>query len=133
MKVTAIALVATLSGCVSTPVKEVEQRQAIEISDTSIIKPIAITKVAGKMRRGTDIGDIQGGLLCVRMGDITWRSGSKVNLTSDELADVFTRFYDQCPVLNSKFRDSRLFLCKMTRQVLAAGLDMLGIDALSEM
>ncbi len=50
-----------------------------------------------------------------------------------ELADVFTRFYDQCPVLNSEFRDSRLFLCKMTRQVLAAGLDMLGIDALSEM
>lgn len=88
-KVFTLVLLVALTGCVSTPVKVVEQQQAIEIDNKTVIKPIAITKVAGKMRRGTNIGDVQVGYLCLKTEDITWRSGSKINLTSDDLADVF--------------------------------------------
>lgn len=83
------ALAAALTGCQSTPVKQVAIQTVTEITDPSTIKPIAITKVVGKMKRGEDIGDWQAGVLCIRHGDINWRSGSKVNLTSEELADVF--------------------------------------------
>ncbi len=53
-----------------------------------------------------------------------------------ELATQFTTFYDQCPVLTCEdtvLRESRLFLCRMTQQVLARGLDLLGIAAPREM
>ncbi len=48
-----------------------------------------------------------------------------------ELAGAFSRFYEECPVLRSEgeVRRSRLALCDATRRVLAAGLDLLGIDA----
>jgi arginyl-tRNA synthetase len=44
-------------------------------------------------------------------------------------------FYEQCPVLQSSgaVRDSRLALCSITKRVLAAGLTMLGIEALERM
>lgn len=84
-----ILLAALLAGCNSTPVRQVVHQQSIEITDSESVKPIAITKVVGKIKRGTDIGDIQIGLLCLRSGDVNWRSGSKVNLSSEELVDVF--------------------------------------------
>lgn len=48
-----------------------------------------------------------------------------------ELATLFSTFYEQCPVLKSEgeVRASRLALVAATRQVLAAGLDLLGIVA----
>ncbi|MFZ1282895.1 MAG: arginine--tRNA ligase [Propionicimonas sp.] len=48
-----------------------------------------------------------------------------------ELAGALSAFYEQCPVLRSEgeVRTSRLALCAATRQVLAAGLDLLGIAA----
>ena len=48
-----------------------------------------------------------------------------------ELAGALSAFYEQCPVLRSEgeVRTSRLALCAATRQVLAAGLDLLGIEA----
>ncbi len=48
-----------------------------------------------------------------------------------ELAGQFSSFYEQCPVLKSDgdVRASRLALCAATKDVLAAGLDLLGIDA----
>ena len=48
-----------------------------------------------------------------------------------ELAGALSSFYEQCPVLRSEgeVRTSRLALCAATRQVLAAGLDLLGIEA----
>ncbi|MBR9890003.1 MAG: trypsin-like serine protease [Oceanospirillales bacterium] len=84
-----ILMAALLAGCNSVPVRQVVHQQAIEITDSESVKPIAITKVVGKIKRGTDVGDIQAGLACIRSGDVNWRSGSKVNLSSEELVDVF--------------------------------------------
>jgi arginyl-tRNA synthetase len=52
-----------------------------------------------------------------------------------ELAGALSVFYEQCPVLRSEgmVRESRLALCLATREVLAAGLDLLGIEALDRM
>ncbi|MEA5153695.1 arginine--tRNA ligase [Raineyella sp.] len=52
-----------------------------------------------------------------------------------ELAQHYSAFYQQCPILKSEgqVRDSRLALCRAVRTVLATGLDMLGIEALERM
>lgn len=78
-----------LSGCKSVPVQQVNQNAPIAISSKSDVKPLAITKVVGKLKRGSDIGDWQAGLMCIRHGDINWKSGSKVNLTNETLSDIF--------------------------------------------
>lgn len=48
-----------------------------------------------------------------------------------DLAVAYSTFYEQCPVLKSEgeVRGSRLALCLATQRVLAAGLDLLGIQA----
>lgn len=49
-----------------------------------------------------------------------------------DLATVFTAFFESCPVLRAPddaTRASRLALCALTADVLARGLDLLGIDA----
>lgn len=48
-----------------------------------------------------------------------------------ELAGQFSAFYEQCPVMKSEgeVRASRLALCAATKNVLATGLGLLGIDA----
>ncbi len=49
-----------------------------------------------------------------------------------ELADAYSTFYEQCPVLKAQtesLRRSRVRLCGLVRRVLASGLDLLGIDA----
>ncbi|WP_427175163.1 arginine--tRNA ligase [Arthrobacter sp. 92] len=47
-----------------------------------------------------------------------------------ELAQLFTAFYDQCPVLKAEesVRQSRLALCTLVLHRLSAGLDLLGIE-----
>jgi arginyl-tRNA synthetase len=47
-----------------------------------------------------------------------------------ELAQLFTTFYDQCPVLKAEepVRDSRLALCALTLRRLSGGLELLGIE-----
>ncbi|MDR7083137.1 arginyl-tRNA synthetase [Arthrobacter ginsengisoli] len=47
-----------------------------------------------------------------------------------ELAQLFTSFYDQCPVLKSEdsVRESRLALCSLVLRRLSEGLDLLGIE-----
>jgi arginyl-tRNA synthetase len=52
-----------------------------------------------------------------------------------ELSGALAVFYEQCPVLQSSgaVRDSRLALCLITKRALAAGLAMLGIEALERM
>jgi arginyl-tRNA synthetase len=46
-----------------------------------------------------------------------------------ELATGLSTFYEQCPVLKSEERPSRLVLCRATQRVLATGLGLLGIQA----
>ena len=49
-----------------------------------------------------------------------------------ELADAYSSFYQQCPVLKAdgeELKRSRLRLCDLTRRTLADGLSLLGIEA----
>jgi arginyl-tRNA synthetase len=52
-----------------------------------------------------------------------------------ELAGLFARFYESCPVLKAEGadRNTRLVLCEMTGRVLKQGLELLGIDVLDQM
>ncbi len=66
-------------------------------------------------------------------------SGLRLNLLTDylyELAGLFMKFYEQCPVLKAgseAARASRLRLCDLTARVLRVGLDLLGIRVLERM
>jgi arginyl-tRNA synthetase len=48
-----------------------------------------------------------------------------------QVATALSAFCEACPVLSAEgeVRASRLALCRATREVLAADLDLLGIDA----
>lgn len=52
-----------------------------------------------------------------------------------ELAEIFNRFYENCPVLKAEepVRSSRLLLVAAFKNTMARGLGLLGIDALEEM
>ncbi len=53
-----------------------------------------------------------------------------------ELAEKFSSFYENCPVLKaegSSTRDSRLALCDLTARLLKQGLDVLGIETVEQM
>jgi arginyl-tRNA synthetase len=52
-----------------------------------------------------------------------------------DLAGLFARFYESCPVLKADeaSRASRLALCELTARVLKQGLDALGIESLERM
>lgn len=52
-----------------------------------------------------------------------------------ELAQIFAGFYEQCPVLKGEEpqRSSRLLLCRLTADVLAQGLHILGIQTIEQM
>ena len=52
-----------------------------------------------------------------------------------ELAGLFMRFYEACPILTAKdaLQDSRLSLAEFTSQTLKEGLDLLGIETLEKM
>lgn len=53
-----------------------------------------------------------------------------------DLASMFHRFYENCPVLNDpdeKIKESRLLFCDLTARTLKLGLNLLGIDVLEKM
>lgn len=52
-----------------------------------------------------------------------------------ELAGLFMRFYEACPILKEEdsIRDSRLALCALAADTLQQGLDLLGINTLEKM
>jgi arginyl-tRNA synthetase len=52
-----------------------------------------------------------------------------------ELATIFHKFYEACPVLTAEpaVRDSRLVLCDFTARTLWQGLNLLGIDTVEQM
>ncbi|WP_312721974.1 DALR anticodon-binding domain-containing protein, partial [Mobilicoccus sp.] len=53
-----------------------------------------------------------------------------------ELAQSFSGFYEQCPVLKAEseeVRASRLALCALALQVMVTGLDLLGMEAPEQM
>lgn len=52
-----------------------------------------------------------------------------------DLANKFSAFYENCPVLQSPepTRSSRLVLCRLTADVIKRGLNLLGIDVIEQM
>ncbi len=52
-----------------------------------------------------------------------------------ELAGVFMRFYENCPILkaDAEVKESRLALATLTAEALSQGLDLLGIASLERM
>jgi len=52
-----------------------------------------------------------------------------------DLANKFSSFYENCPVLQSPepTRSSRLVLCRLTADVIKCGLNLLGIDVIEQM
>jgi arginyl-tRNA synthetase len=52
-----------------------------------------------------------------------------------ELATIFHKFYEACPVLiaEAPMRDSRLVLCELTARTLRQGLYLLGIEVVEQM
>jgi len=72
-------------------------------------------------------------LECARLPDVV--ASAARNAAPNEIADFvfslaqgFSRFYTDCPVLDSPAVASRLALCALARDVLARGLDLLGIE-----
>ncbi len=63
----------------------------------------------------------------------------KPNILTDylfDLANAFSTFYQECPVLKAESadrRDSRLALCDLTARILKFGLNLLGIDVVDRM
>ena len=89
-KILTLILILCLFSCAQR-VTQVEFKRAIQVTDKSKIKPIAITKVVAKMRRGTVLGSISGGIACIPQpfSQIKWKSGGKISIDSEELVDVF--------------------------------------------
>lgn len=52
-----------------------------------------------------------------------------------EVATLFMRFYEACPILNAEpaVRDSRLLLCRRTADTVRTGLNLLGIETVERM
>lgn len=65
-----------LAGCAAVadvPIRAFEERKALAAPAES--RQIAVTKLVSKLDRGTRIGTVSGGLLCVPQGPMTWRPG----------------------------------------------------------
>jgi arginyl-tRNA synthetase len=52
-----------------------------------------------------------------------------------DLANEFSSFYENCPVLQSSepTRSSRLALCRLTADIIKSGLNLLGIEVIEQM
>jgi arginyl-tRNA synthetase len=53
-----------------------------------------------------------------------------------ELANKYSTFFEQCPVLRAEseaLRTSRLMLCDLTARVIQQGLALLGIEVVEKM
>lgn len=78
-------------GCTSAVVIPiVEDKIPIQIIDKSQVKPIALVKLKSKINRGTKVGSLAGGLMCIPQVDLTWKSGSGgINLSAEGFDEIF--------------------------------------------
>lgn len=73
-------------------VKDVRQARildAYELPSSASVKPIALTKIASKMRRGTNIGVLYVGAHCNIPVPLKWRSSRTVSYDINDLEQVF--------------------------------------------
>jgi arginyl-tRNA synthetase len=65
-----------------------------------------------------------------------YRPNQLTSYLYDQLAQSYSRFYEECPVLKAdtpEQRTSRLLLCDLTARVLKQGLALLGIGTVERM
>ena len=68
----------------------VEEKAPIQITDKSQVKPIALVKLKSKISRGTKVGTLAGGMLCLPQIDLTWKTNSGgINLSDDGLDEIW--------------------------------------------
>lgn len=78
-----------LAGCATcVDIKQVAQKTPISIPLNQEPKPIQFKKIVIKLKRGTDIGCVQAGFLCIPQRRLLWRGG-RLDITSDDLSDIF--------------------------------------------
>jgi len=86
-----IIISAILSGCgTSAVIKDVQDKpvQQLDIKASANSKPIQLSKVVVRLKRGEHVGAVQGGLLCIPQADLNWKGG-RLKLDSDDLTDSF--------------------------------------------
>lgn len=86
-----IIIATILAGCgTSAVIKDVQDKpvQQLNIKASANSKPIQLSKVVVRLKRGKHIGALQGGLLCAPQTDLTWKGG-RLKLDSDDLTDAF--------------------------------------------
>ncbi|WP_323029442.1 S1C family serine protease [Castellaniella defragrans] len=80
-----------LAGC-GTPavIKDVQDKPVEELNITASenSKPIQLSKIVVKLKRGQHIGAFQVGVFCISQGDLSWRGG-RINVNSDDFTDAF--------------------------------------------
>ena len=88
-KLWSILFLVLLCACAA-PVRQARVHVPIQVEDSRQVKPVAITKVVAKIKRGDVIGELQGGLACMdQPGKLKWKSGGQVSFTTEELVDIF--------------------------------------------
>jgi S1-C subfamily serine protease len=77
-----------LFSCSTTPVQYASLEDAIEVPQGADAVPLAFQAIVVKLRRLEEIGETQGGWLCVPQGKLKWQGG-RVNITTEDLTEVF--------------------------------------------
>ena len=77
-----------LFSCSTTPVRYAVLEDAIEVPQGADAVPLAFQAIVVKLRRLEEIGEIQGGWLCVPQGKLKWQGG-RVNITTEDLTEIF--------------------------------------------
>jgi len=91
-----LTLIIAITGCAGTSsvIKQVEDAEVQDLKASSTSKPIQLSKVVIKLKRGEHIGAYKAGLLCIPNGDLNWKGG-KLNVSSDELTETFKEELEQ--------------------------------------
>ena len=80
---------ASAGGCASSAnIQTVTDKPVIEVASPEQARPIQFRKVVIKLKRGEDIGAIEGGVLCAPNAELVFRGG-RMTLDDEELTDTF--------------------------------------------
>ena len=84
----------TIMGCQSVEVKKVEVKDVITANLDDETRPIRLSKVIVKMKRGEEWGSEQHGWFCIPTPyKLKWRVG-RVNITNELLDDMFRQAFE---------------------------------------